>query len=322
MISRAEGPLLGLAALAIALAGCSTQTITPGEVSTAPASTPAASSSASHQADLTRPGAARTAVDALVRSSEGLPVIKVDLTATSATLSALKEGKVVAWRWDAGVVTPVESDIEYIKQATFNPADYQLGNLAAIFAKAERISASDSNQELQIVEYDQGRVLMTVTTRPESMPVFFRPDGSPINRLDFGTAAGFTEAIGDTAGKERVLAMGWSESGGFWADTADPDEDGVVRLVTRQARVPSWESSRKAGADADAPTFPPAQVDPAVLARLVAELPQRLGKPGAVPSFEISRRHQMALPVITFDVDGTSVVTTLGGTDITATVGG
>ena len=71
------------------------------------------------------------------------------------------------------------------------------------------------------------------------------------------------------------------------------------------------------GADGVTRAYPPA-----VLARLVTELPQRLGKPGAVPSFEISRRHQMALPVITFDVDGTSVVTTLGGTDITATVGG
>ncbi|GAA1388415.1 hypothetical protein GCM10009599_01500 [Luteococcus peritonei] len=247
-------------------------------------------------------------------------MIKVDMSASSATLSALKDGRVVAWRWDAGVVTPVESDIEYIKQASFSPADYAVDRLPQILTQAARVSGSSSNQELQIVEYDQGQVLMTVTTRPESMPVFFRPDGSAINRLDFTTADGFREAIRDTAGTGRVLAMGWDADGGFWADTASRDEDGVVDRMTRQAKVPSWRSARKA--DATGPTFPASQVDPAVLARLAASLPASEGHPEATPSFQIERKYQMALPVITWDVGGTTVVTTLAGTDITATVGG
>ncbi|MEL4359393.1 MULTISPECIES: hypothetical protein [unclassified Luteococcus] len=309
----------GLVGLGLALAPTACNPATPP--ASPAASTPAsASPSASTAVDLTRPRAARRAVDQLVRAADGLPVIKVDVTATTATLSALKDGKVVAWAWADGKVEPAESDIAYIKQASFTPADYNLDDVGALFQQAARISGSNTNQELQIVEYDHGEVLMTVTTRPESMPVFLRPDGSPINRLDFGTAAGFAEGLRDaTTGQQRVLALGWDASGGFWADTPGTQE-GVVDRRTRQARVPAWESSRKA--DATGPSFPPSVVDPEVLARLVASLPQSTGHPGEQVSFEISRRYQMALPVITFDVGGQKVVTTLGGTEITRVAGG
>ncbi|MEL4505346.1 hypothetical protein AAEX63_10635 [Luteococcus sp. H138] len=305
----------GIAALTLALAPTACN---PGSGSPSPSASPSAS--ATPRVDLTRPKTARKAVDQLVEAAGGLPVIKVDVTSQSATLSALKDGKVVAWGWADGEVTPVESDIEYIKQAAFTPADYNVDDLGALFAQAAKISGSSANQELQIVEYDHGEVLMTVTTRPESMPVFFRRDGSPINRLDFATQQGFAEAIRDAVGTDkRVLAMGWDQSGGFWADTASK-EPGVVDRRTRQAKVPAWESSRKASSTG--PTFPPTAVDPEVLTRLVRTLPDSTGHPGEAVSFEISRRYQMALPVITFDVGGEQVITTLGGTDITDVAGG
>lgn len=292
----------------------------PRDPSPSPSASPSVGTSATPAVDLTRPKAARTAVDQLVQASGGLPVIKVDVTTQRATLSALKDGKVVAWGWENGTVAPVESDIEYIKQASFKPADYHLDRLDQLFAQAARISGSSTNQELQIVEYDHGEVLMTVTTRPESMPVFFRPDGSPINRLDFDTAQGFSEAIRDAvAGDKRVLAMGWDSSGGFWADTPGK-EAGVVDRRTRQAKVPAWESSRKG--TSTGPTFQPSAVDPEVLTRLVRSLPESTNHQGEAVSFEISRQYQMALPVITFTVGGQKVVTTLSGTDITAVAGG
>lgn len=304
------------AVLAGTMTACSPDTTGPG-TSPSPA---VSSASASPAADLTRPGAARRAVNELVKAADGLPVIKVDLSATQATLSALKDGKVVAWEWQGGTVTPVESDIAYIKQATFKPVDYDLDDLGDTFEQAAHISGSAENQQLQIVEYDHGEVVMTVTTRPESMPVFFRADGTPINRLDFSTARGFTEAIADaTSGSQRVLSMGWDNDGGFWADTAGK-ESGVVSRRTRQARIPAWQSSRKA--NSLGPTFPPSMVDAEVLARLVRTLPDSTGHPGADVRFEISRLHQMALPVITFDVGGQKVVTTLSGTEITDSIGG
>ena len=50
------------------------------------------------------------------------------------------------------------------------------------------------NQNLQIVEYNEGTVLMTVSTKPESRTVFFRRDGSVVNHIDFATPTGMTEA--------------------------------------------------------------------------------------------------------------------------------
>lgn len=305
--------MLGLLALAVATAGCGP--------SAASSPTPSATTSSSATAgDLTRPGAARTAVKALQRAAGSRKVIKVDITRTTATLSALDGQKVVAWQYQAGVVTPTESDIADIQQATFDPADYHFDALASIFAQAARISGSSSNQELQVVEYDHGRVLMTVTTTPESMPVFFRADGTPINRLAFPSAAAFTEAIKDTtSSSKRVLAMGWSADGGFWADTASSTA-GVVDRTTRQAKVPSWTASRKA--DATGPTFLPGLVDPAVLSRLVQSLPTSQNSPGATVSFQIARIDQMALPLITWSVGNQTVITTLRGTVVTDVAGG
>ncbi|MGO4956576.1 hypothetical protein ACTQ49_04760 [Luteococcus sp. Sow4_B9] len=270
--------------------------------------------------DLTQPGAARKAVGELVRAAGGLPVIKLDVSRSTATLSALKDGRIAAWQWDKGLVRPVESDIEYIQQATFSPADYQLDDLGQVFDTAAELSGSRQNQQLQIVEYDHGEVLMTVTTRPESRTVFLRPNGTPINQLDFSTAAGFEEAIRDTTKADvPVLAMGWHPETGFWSDRPGAQK-GVVRRTTRQARLPAWSSERKAASDG--PAFLASSVDPDVLTRLVATLPAELGRPEATVTVEISRQHQMALPVMTFDVDGQKVVTTLSGTDITQMLGG
>ena len=306
--------LVGLALVAVT--GCQPDTSAPA---TSHSPTPSAATP-TPAVDLTHPKAARRAVDELVKAAGGLKVIKVDVSATSATLSALKDGKVVAWGWSNGVTKPVESDIQYIQQAAFDPSAYALDDLAGIFAQAARISGSSSNQELQIIEYDQGRVLMTVTTRPESMPVFFRADASPVNQLEVPSTAAFAEAIRDTtATGHRPLTMGWDAQSGFWADQAST-QPGVILRMTRQARVPSWAAERKGASTG--PTFPEQAVDPAVLSRQLTSLPTTIGRPGVPVSFRIERLGQMATPVITFDVGGQKVVTTLGGTDITDVIGG
>ena len=97
-------------------------------------------------------------------------------------------------------------------------------------------------------------------------------------------------------------------------------QPGVILRMTRQARVPSWAAERKGASTG--PTFPVQAVDPAVLSRLVTSLPTTIGRPGVPVSFRIERLGQMATPVITFDVGGQKVVTTLGGTDITDVIGG
>lgn len=322
--------LAGAVVLALGpLAACSQQQPTapspsaPVSSSAAPSRSSATSSasptpSPTPAPDLRRPGAARRAVGELLLASGGLPVIKLDVTSTEATLSALKGNKVVAWRWAKGKVLAVESDIQYIRQAPFSPDDYALDDLGGLFDQAARISGSRQDQELQLVEYGSGQVLMTVTTRPESATVFFRPDGTPINQLDFTTAEGFTEALRDvTEGQQEVSGLGWSADGGLWADHA-AKEDTITR-VTRQARVPAWTADRRG--NSESPTFRPGVVDPEVLARLVRELPQQTRQPGAAVSFEITRSEHLAMPLVRWKVGSTERTTTLGGTDVTGTPG-
>ena len=83
--------LVGLALVAVT--GCQPDTSAPA---TSHSPTPSAATP-TPAVDLTHPKAARRAVDELVKAAGGLKVIKVDVSATSATLSALKDGKVVAW---------------------------------------------------------------------------------------------------------------------------------------------------------------------------------------------------------------------------------
>lgn len=311
--------LAGLVLLATA-SGCTDPTSRP-EPGTSPTSPSAsASPSVNPEWDLSRPGNARKAVAQLAAAAGTAKVIKVDVSQASASLSAVGEGdRVVAWTWEKGAVVPSESDIEFVGQTAFDPTTYELANLDEMFATAAEISGSSSNQQLQIVEYTKGQVLMTVTTRPESMPVFFRKNGSAIHQLDFDTAVGFAEAIGDvTMDTPRVLAIGWSRTGGLWADVASA-EKGVAQRTTRQAKVPAWTANRKA--TPTGVTFPVTALEPTTLARLVRELPQRQGDPGADVSFIIQRSTVSALPVITWKVGGATVVTTLSGTDITDLTG-
>lgn len=301
--------LAGLAALALVTSACTPPATTPTP------SPRVSSPSASATPDLTRAGRAAAAVKALTAKAGTLPIIKVDITADTASLSAVDDGRVVAWQWQDGVITSIDSDIEYVKQASFSPDDFALKDLGALFATAAEISGSASNQELQIVDYNAGQVLMTVTTRPESMPVFFRRDGTPINRLDFTSTPAFSEAIRDVAGgNSRVLAMGWSASEGMWADVPG-SEPGVVTRTTRQAKVPTWTSSRKA--DSTGLRFAVRDVDPAVLARLVVALPKQYQTSEQNLSFTIQRRGRMVSPVIEWTVGGQRVVTTLSGNVIT-----
>jgi len=309
--------LWGLA-LAIVTTGCgpsSTTDPTPGVSESAtpsPSPTPAL--------DLLAPGVARTVVD-LLREAAGVSgIIKVDVDATTASLAVVVDNEAHTYAWTAGTIAEVESDVAYVQQATFDPDDYNFDDVAAMFAEAAKISGSSSNQQLQIVEYNEGRVMMTVTTRPESMPVFFRPNATPIDQLDLTSASGLETAINDaTDGHDEVLSMGYTENEGFWVDTPGAAE-GQIDRRTRAAKLPAWTATRKENT-----SFVPyavSMVDPETIATLLTVLPTRVDKDGANISFTIDTRDQRSQPTIHFDVGGTTVITDLTGRDMTELVAG
>ncbi|WP_022909523.1 hypothetical protein [Aestuariimicrobium kwangyangense] len=269
---------------------------------------------------LTDKGHARSAVNQLRRASGELPVLKVDLTATRAVLSVLDGSKVKSWAWEAATVQEVTSDIEYIKQATFDPSSFQFDDLTMIFGIAGALSGSTSNQELQIVEYNPGQVLMVVSTRPESRPVFFRPDASPIHELDYRSKQGIAEGLQDAlGGRTQLHQLGYQKGMGLWVDAPDPNDPGVMVRRTRASKLPVWTSSKKE--TSDWPMFAASDVTADILATIIADLPARYDKPvDADISYTIDMRDRRSLPAIRWVVGGQAVITDLEGVDITAEV--
>lgn len=289
---------------------------TPVTASTATSSTPASTTTTpSVAADLTRPRQARQAVDLLVAAA-GLPAIKLDVSATQATLSTLDGTTPRAWRWVDGRVNEVESDIEYIQQATFNPDDFNIDDVGALFATAAQISGSSSSQELQIVEQTPGTVLMVVGTRPESEPVFFRPDGSTVNRLDLTTKQGLDEALRDViAGRTQLTVVGATKDL-VYAESTDPKAAGATLRISRPRRVPAFRTSRQ-----EAPTlnpFGPSDIHTQVIVDTCQSMRARWGKPAdAVVTWVMDRRDNRPLPTIRFMLEDKTMVTDLTGRDIT-----
>jgi hypothetical protein len=239
------------------------------------------------------------------------PVLQVTVTALQATLTYLdmESEQARTLIWEDGQWWQADSDVLYVEQAAFDLADFDLSDVGAMFASAAELDNSDINQQLQINEYNEGRVLMTVTTSPESVTVFFRPDATLINQLDFTVAIDVAEALHDTCADVVVLAIGINQQG-FWADVRR-DEETIERFI-RPAGLPAYSSLRNQSSSLT--TFAPTVVDPVVLAELLTRLPVIIsGDPEARIELVIDARDGVHTPKLHFTVGLTTVVYTLDG---------
>lgn len=309
---RPRALLVGALALgSVAVAGCHSTPTDPPTTSSSSPSSPSPSTSASIASiDLTDAGRARAAVSALVAEAGASPIIRVTLTRSAATLTFVDANEhAQTLRWRDGAITQLDSDVSYVQQTAFNPANFAFDDLTKLFALARVISGSGSNQELQINQTDEGTVLMSVSTDPESTTVFFRADGSLIRQLDYTVAGDLAEGLSDVLGQRQVvLEIGYRPEIGLWADL--PSDTNVVERRVRPARLPTYTSRRTVVTSP--PTFSASVVDPTVLAKLMTELPARYERPGASVSFVISATAEQG-PTIRFDVGGLAVITDLGG---------
>lgn len=294
---------------------------TPGPSSVSPSHTPTPSPTATPIPPLTDAGQARKVVNELVAAAHSEAIIKVDISATQASLSVLEANAAKTWQWEAGTISQVPSDVEDISQTSFDPDDFKFDDLNRLFGLAGALSGSTSNQELQIVEYTPGQVLMVVATRPESRPVFFRQDATPIHDLDFASQDGMTEGLSDAlGGRTQVAAIGYEPSKGLWAEAPDPNDPTIMVRRTRNAKLPTIISQSTKTADK---LFSTADISAAVLARTLSALPGMHDKKLDAPvSFTIDLRDKRNLPTIHWDVDGTTVITDLLGSDITSQING
>jgi len=106
MTSRRYGWVgVALAVAALGATGCA-----PSATTTSAPAVSSGSASATSQS-LLKPGAARSAVDELVAAAGTHEAVKVDISATEASLSIVRNGQPLTWAWTDGVVGRAQSDI-------------------------------------------------------------------------------------------------------------------------------------------------------------------------------------------------------------------
>ena len=256
-------------------------------------------------------GGAATVVAKLHELSGLRPALKLDVSEEEVTLVVLdKDLTARSYRWRDGIIEPAETDVQYLRQTIFWPTDFALDNVHLIFDNAALLGTSSSGQNLQVVEYRPGQVLMSVTTTPESATIFLRPDGSVFRNLDTTSVADIREGIAAvTEATSRVYSVGFNPDLGYWSEL--PVADDSTERRSRMENRPTYLSQR--ARTSELKTFDPDVVDPVALAQSIASL-----STGEGCAVEIDNRFERVQPVVTYQCDGETYHSDLQGRDLTA----
>lgn len=303
-------------AVSLLLAGCSIAPVsTSATTSWTPTPTPAPTVTIAPADDLFSPGRAEAVVAQLIAAADGAPIVRLVLDRTRARLTYVDEGdRPRSVIWLAGVVSPSDDGTDLVVASSFDPSRFNLSDVAGLFATAARISGSTERQELQINEYDDGSVYMTITTTPESTTVFFDHTGEMIPRLNLLRDADVAIALDDVlANRLLVVAVGINRGEMLWADVvASP---GVLERRMRPALLPMYHAQRRENPSTE--QFEVSDLDPEVLATLLRTGPGLLDKaPGSAVTLLVSWPSDSDEPVIKVEVDGDSLLTDLAGVPI------
>ncbi|HEX7397802.1 MAG TPA: hypothetical protein VF312_09660 [Propionibacteriaceae bacterium] len=305
--------VLRVAVAALGLAGCSSTAST--STSSSPSSTPTPSSSIPVR-DFLEPGEATAVIKELVAAAGTINAIKVEISAHEASLSIVSGMTAKTWAWRNGTILVVDSDTQFVGQEIFDPRDYDVSGISGMFETAATLAKSDSGQQLQIVEYADRTVYMTVTTNPESLTVFFRKDGSLVSQVDLTTLTGIQEAYRDAVGTKKFInALGiLPNQGGMYVDVAVLDT--IVRTV-RQPRLPVRTTTRREATTLS--PFDPALVKPSIIASSLANISAKTTVQTPAPgwSLEVDTKDNTPEPRMYFTVNGDQTVMTLDGVDVT-----
>ena len=255
-------------------------------------------------------GGAALAVRELHEISGLRPALKLNVSEAEVVLTVLTLGKQArSYQWRDGVITQVETDVQYLRQTIFWPTDFDLQNVRRIFDVAVLLGTSSNGQVLQVVEYRPGHVFMSVTTSPETNTIFFQKDGTVFRNLDTTSVADIRDGIAQvTTGAALVYSIGFDAERGYFAER--PSATGEVERRVRMANRPAF-SSKRTGAPALKP-FAPQLVDPAAIAQAIAS--HDTGEGCAV---EIDNRFDRVQPVVTYQCGGKTFRSDMKGVDLT-----
>jgi hypothetical protein len=277
-----------------------------------PAATPSPSAVAR---DFTLPGAASGMIDELTAAAGSSNLVLVQVSRSSVLVSVLEGTTPVTWAYRDGKVAEVPSDLAYVDQASFSIDRFNISDVGGLFRAAAGVAGSEENQTLQIVDYSGGRVMMAVTTNPESRAVFFQPDGAIMPAVDFHAAGGIEQALTEVlAGVGPVYAIGVQSSLGAWVDHPGTEKGTTVRRQ-RTAKVPVTTTIRSERSEL-AP-FRPSLLRPAVIWTVVQRISAEHDLTGQPDwTMTMDDRAETGVPRLYFTVGGVPEVTDLAGTPL------
>lgn len=237
------------------------------------------------------------------------PALKLDISENDVTLTVLSIGKEVrSYRWRDGIIELAETDVEYLRQTSFWPTDFELGNVRRIFDVAALLGTSSNGQVLQVVEYRPGRVYMSVTTTPESNTIFFRKDGTVFRDLGRSSVADIRDGLTEVAGGSRQVYKIGFDGNGYYAEL--PVGEGVIERRSRMAHRPMFSSQRSGTSSME--SFDPRLIDPSAIAETIAAHSSSAGC-----NVQIDNSFERVQPVVTYQCDGETFHSDLRGTDLT-----
>lgn len=307
------------AALSIGLVGCAADTV-PVASSIQPSTPAASSTSIAPDDDLYTPGLARQVMESLVVAAGDADIVRVTFTRTKATLTisqSTQTGQPVTYSWQAGEITSNDEGRDTVNATPFDPLDFSFDDLEGLFTQAAEVAGSASNQELQINEYNHGSVMMTVTTNPESLTVFFNPDASMVPQLDYRTADGIAQGVQEAVERfQTVNSITISQGEQVIVDTQISET--VVERHIRPATVPLYISKRKD--TLESVRFDPSLIDPEAIALLVRTGSGLLDHDNTSPAdITIYQPEDADEPIMVVSKDGSSLVTDLHGVPLAET---
>jgi len=274
-----------------------------------PTTTPSASPSPA-TLDFTAPGVAKAMVTRLLTEAGSDKTLMVSITAASVQVTVLDGEKPTTWAYRDGKSAEVASDLQWVDQATFDVAKFNFADVGAMFRAAAGQTGSAANQTLSIVDPSGGDVVMSVSTQPETRPVFFNPDGSLTPILDFDTLSGISSGIKDAVGN-RALVYSVTVISDQSVSAEFPGANATTVRRTRGAKVPTVTTAR---ASAGLRQFAAARLNPATIWRVVNEVrgSQEVAN-GSKWSVTIDNREKLALPRMYFAFGFKVVVADLDG---------
>lgn len=261
--------------------------------------------------ELLTPGAAQKVVGELLgQIADPSSVVRLRITGDQARLTYVDEwSKPVSEIWRDGKITTQDEGTDTVVSSSFDPRDFNISDVGAMFEKSAQLCGSAENQELQITEYANSKILMTVSTTPESSTVFFRPDATVIMPLDFTSAEDVSQALTEAVGPStRILAAGLTADQ-LWVDVASGP--GTVTRRIRKTSVPVYSLQRKQSIS-DEP-FAPSLIDAKILAEKFAAAAESESKDFVAT---VKQQEDEDQPFINFSYGGTQELTSLDGTPV------